>query len=108
MLHWAQANGWTYDKTEACCCRAARGGHLLALQWLTAESGTMNADTCLIAAVSGHVHVLQWAVGSGCQWNARDCHFQAMRKGHVEVCNWISPNISDDAINQIVQGVAAA
>lgn len=43
------------------CARAAEGGHLGIVQWLSENGGTSSASTCAEAAKSGHLEILKWA-----------------------------------------------
>jgi hypothetical protein len=73
------------------CASAARGGQLLALQWLRDRGCAWDAGTCWAAALGGHLAVLQWARANGCVWDAKTCS-AAARGGHLAVLQWAVAN----------------
>jgi hypothetical protein len=59
---------------------AAKGGHLVVLQWAHANGCPWDERKCAEAARGGHLEMLQWLHENGCPWDARTCEYAA-RKG---------------------------
>jgi hypothetical protein len=75
------------------CEAAAKGGHLVILQWLPANGCDWSADTCHMDAVGGHLAVLQWAWASGCAWNAAT-RLRMVPAGS-KTCEWIEAHAAN-------------
>ncbi len=73
------------------CTCAARGGHLVVLQWLYANGASWDEDTCAHAARGGHLATLQWLHANGAPWDVQTCHYAA-RGGHVGTLQWLRAN----------------
>jgi hypothetical protein len=71
---------------------AARGGHLVVLQWLRAQDPPCPWDerTSGSAAGGGHLELLQWsrAQDPPCPWNVETCN-RAVEEGDLGVLQWL-------------------
>jgi hypothetical protein len=67
--------------------RAAKRGHLAAIDWL-AENGAPDDGGIASAAAGGHIHVLEWALLRSFELNGVYSH--AAAKGRLDVMEWAS------------------
>lgn len=86
MIDWLLRNGCPFDENDL-CERAARGGHLLVLQYARQWGFPWNELTCASAAKGGHLETLQWAVQHGCRWDEITCAWAALG-GKLDVLMW--------------------
>lgn len=74
------------------CDAAARGGHVVALQWLRAQHPCCPwyTRTCVAAAAGGHLDTLKWlrAQDPPCEWSDNVCT-AAAEGNHVEILRWL-------------------
>uniref|UniRef100_A0A061R459 F-box domain-containing protein n=1 Tax=Tetraselmis sp. GSL018 TaxID=582737 RepID=A0A061R459_9CHLO len=88
-LKWLRQHGcpWS-DSAAPAGQRAAAGGHLAVLQWLTTEGFTCDKNTAATAAAGGHLEVLKWLRNSlNCEWG-KETTVAAARGGHLELLKW--------------------
>jgi len=90
-LQWAAFHGCAIDAGS--CEHAAKNGHLRVLQFLREHDCQWTQSTCRCAAEYGHIEVLIWARANGCPWQLDECRFQAQKKRHSEVIEWIDKQI---------------
>ena len=72
---------------------AAKGGHLLVLQWARAQEPPCTwgvGTTCSLASMGGHLGVLKWvrAHEPPCPWGIRTCDLAA-KGGQLGVLQWL-------------------
>ncbi len=75
----------------ALCVRAARNGHVAALQWLREQGAPWHDEACSAAASGGHLATLQWLHANGAPWNQHACA-QAARGGYLAMLQWLRAN----------------
>jgi len=82
-----RGNGCPWDAST--CNAAARGGHLLVLQWAAENNCPWDYVSIWSAAAGGRnfsvpqPKVLQWARENGCPWNSDSCLEEALKGNHV-------------------------
>jgi hypothetical protein len=97
ILQYFKQKGYAWSAKT--CVLAAKGGHLLLLQWMRAPKDhwgqcPWDERTCTAAAENGHIHILQWARANACDWNEDTCT-QAAEYGHLHILKWARANGCD-------------
>jgi hypothetical protein len=91
VLQWLRAEGCPWRWAEMSCYNAVRGGHPELLPWIQEHMPPcdwMCPETFLHAARGGHLLALQWLYDRGCPWNSKACE-EAARSGHLQALQWL-------------------
>src|SRR5690606_12298914 len=87
LLKWAHERHFPLLQLrdgKAACAAAAKGGHLVVLQWLREQKCRWDAKTMEAAAAGGHLAVVKWMRERGCAWNSKTAE-TAAESGHLAV-----------------------
>jgi hypothetical protein len=78
---------------ELVCAYASFGGHIDIINYLRNNGYPWNHKSCKLATIGGHLGVLKYLHSNSCFWDDRKVHFQALKRGHTEILEYLREKI---------------